>query len=754
MPPGINPADIYFVVFRHKWKIIVLALLGFAAAAVLYFILQPPYQSQAELLIEYVPQATALSLPGSDQKMIMPDSRGDDIINSEILILTSLDLAEQAATNLAAAGILPGVGGSNLIAAALSIHDGIKAESATKGGSVIGVTFQNPNPQIVQPVLREVINDYLDRHREIHSAGGMYDDALATEGATLNNQLNDTEQKLANLKNRAGITSLEDTRKDLADQISKTQADILEAQAELAGYEAAAKQQGVARPEKPAATNTNPPPVIPSEQLDNYKDVCAQLDEYRKQKLDYLGRGYTASNTLVQEVQTRIACAQETKSSLEAKYPQISSLGVAASAAAQGLPAAPGMPLTDPRAQLAQIAALQARLKAWGAQLDQLQMHATNLNSLAPAIASLEQTLAIQQANYQNLATKLASSHVDEALDTVKSPNIKWVESPTPPSQDWKKAKKLQAMVAVGGLLAGLIWAFLIEFFLDRSIKRPEDVLTKLRMPFYLSVPDLNRQPRHRLSMPARPQLAFNGNGRSSDGASNGESNSHDPEGAELEVASPSPAVNPALSSHCDALRDRLVNYFESINLTRKPKLVALTSPGRGAGVSTLSAGLAASLSETGDGRVLLVDMNREHGAAQQFVHGQIGCQLDDALSSDKRDHALVQENLYVVSEGSNADKLPRVLPKRFASLMPKLRGSDYDYIIFDMPPVSQTSVTTRLAGFMDTVLLVIESEKTDRDVVQQANQLLSQSKTHVSAVLNKTRKYVPGWLQHDIDAG
>ena len=53
---------------------------------------------------------------------------------------------------------------------------------------------------------------------------------------------------------------------------------------------------------------------------------------------------------------------------------------------------------------------------------------------------------------------------------------------------------------------------------------------------------------------------------------------------------------------------------------------------------------------------------------------------------------------------------------------MPKLKASDYDYIIFDMPPVSQTSVTARLAGLMDMVLLVIESEKTDRDVVQQAS--------------------------------
>lgn len=760
-PAGFSPADVYFVVFRHKWKIIVLTLLGLAAATVLHFTQQPPYQSQAELLIQYVPAAGAMSLSGSDRQVIVPDSMGQDIINSEILILTSLDLMEQAVTNLAAANLGPakilgkGAGSNDIISAALLLRNNLKAEPATKGGSVIGITFKHSDPQIVQPVLQELITTYLQRHQEIHSPGGQFDDVLTTEGANLNNQLEETERQLAGLKNQAGIISLDDSKKGLAEQIAKTQADIMEAQAVLAGYEAAAKQSGSTVPETPAATNTNAPTVIPADQSDAYKDICAQLDQFRKQRRDYIGQGYTGSNTLVQEVEGRIARAQETKTGLEAKYPQISSLGGAAPADGAGL--ATPMPATDPHVQASQMASLQARLKAWGMQLDRLQMQATNLNTLAPAIAHLEQARSIQQANYQNLATKLANSHVDEALDTGKTPNIKWVESPTPPFQDWRKTQKMVFMAAFSGLLAGLLWAFLIEFYLDRSVKRPEDVLIKLRMPFSLSIPDLNRQGRRALvgmAPPARPQLAFDGSPTNGSGANGSSASDGSAVGGSVEVVPPSPAVNPALHPHCDALRDRLVSYFESINLTRKPKLVALTSANRGAGVSALSAGLAASLSETGDGRVLLVDMNRENGAAHQFIHGQVGCQLDDALSSDKRDHAQVQENLYVVSEGSNADKLPRILPKRFAALMPKLRCSDYDYIIFDMPPVSQTSVTTRLAGFMDTVLLVIESEKTDRDAVQQANQLLLQSKTHVSAVLNKTRNYVPARLLHDINAG
>ena len=98
----------------------------------------------------------------------------------------------------------------------------------------------------------------------------------------------------------------------------------------------------------------------------------------------------------------------------------------------------------------------------------------------------------------------------------------------------------------------------------------------------------------------------------------------------------------------------------------------------------------------------------------------------------------------------ANSAELPRVLPKRFAALVPRLKASDYDYIIFDMPPVTQTSLTSRLARFMDMVLLVVESEKNDREVVQQANTWLAESGATVGAVLNKTRQYVPKRLHQE----
>jgi uncharacterized protein involved in exopolysaccharide biosynthesis/Mrp family chromosome partitioning ATPase len=743
---GMSLGDIYYVLFRHKWKIILLSLAGILGAAALYFLKPPPYQSQAELLIQYVSQVRSLSLVGSDQKVIVPDSQGAGVISSEIQILTSLDLAAEVATNIGAAKILAKVGGGNdADSAAAFIHNNLQAEPADKGDGVIVVTFKHPDPQIVQPVLQEIINDYFQRHREIHSADGQDGDALSREGSALKRQLNETEQQLANLKSQANIVSLDDSRKGLTEQMSTIQGSILDAQAELAGYEAAMKQVGNAAPLK--FETTNAPPPIPSDQIDAYDDTCARLDILRKRKQDYLVQGFTKANVLVQEVDGLIAGTLKTKTSLEKKYPQIAGFQSAAPAAGEQS----ATPVEDLRVQTARIAALHAKLKAWDAQLDQLQIQATNLNRLAPAIAQLEQTKAIQEANYQSLATKLEDFHIDKALDTGKTPNIKWIQTPSPPFQDWKKLQKKLALVALGGIFAGLGWAFLIELYLDRSVRRPLEIQTRLKLPLFLSIPDVSRNGHSRLpKLPKRRQLQFNTDAKGANAHGGGSDPSPGKTG-DLQVVSLE--CNPSLQPFCEALRDRLIVHFEVRNLTHKPKLVAVTSAHKGSGVSTIAAGLASSLSETGDGNVLLVDMNFEQGAAQQFYKGKTCCGLEIALANETREKALVQENLYVVGGDSNHYELSRILPKRFAALVPKFEASNYDYIIFDMPPVSQTSITSRLARFMDMMLLVVEAEKTDREVLQQANAWLAESGAKVGAVLNKTRKYIPSSLQSDFNS-
>ena len=119
-------------------------------------------------------------------------------------------------------------------------------------------------------------------------------------------------------------------------------------------------------------------------------------------------------------------------------------------------------------------------------------------------------------------------------------------------------------------------------------------------------------------------------------------------------------------------------------------------------------------------------------------------------MKAETRENALVRENLYIATEPMRSGVLPQVLPKRFAGLISKIRSSDYDYIIFDMPAINQVSITPRLARFMDMVLLVVESGKSNRDAVKRASTLLAETEATVATVFNKNRTYIPKWLHQD----
>jgi Mrp family chromosome partitioning ATPase len=51
--------------------------------------------------------------------------------------------------------------------------------------------------------------------------------------------------------------------------------------------------------------------------------------------------------------------------------------------------------------------------------------------------------------------------------------------------------------------------------------------------------------------------------------------------------------------------------------------------------------------------------------------------------------------------------------------MMPKRKPSDFDYILFDMPPVNQTNATVGFVGFIDKSC-VVEAEKNNRELVKR----------------------------------
>jgi Mrp family chromosome partitioning ATPase len=126
-------------------------------------------------------------------------------------------------------------------------------------------------------------------------------------------------------------------------------------------------------------------------------------------------------------------------------------------------------------------------------------------------------------------------------------------------------------------------------------------------------------------------------------------------------------------------------------------------------------------------------------------LRGRPAVALTNALDTDTI--APTAENLYLATVAPSHSGIAQLGLKKFFDLMPNLKASDFDYIVFDMPPLSQTSPTVGMTAFMDKVLLVVEAEKNNREIVKRGYAALATQRNNVSVVLNKTRSYLPKWL-------
>jgi succinoglycan biosynthesis transport protein ExoP len=664
---GMNLTDVLFILFRHKWKIIICAAAGILGAVGIYFFLPFQYESQAKLFVRYVVDRSAVDNVDTQNKTQMLGSPSESAINSEVEILTSTDLAMQVAASVGADRLLPGSQGEATDAeAALAILKHLEV-TVVKDSSIISVIYRNKNPKLAIQVLQELVTRYFDKHLAIHrSLGGL--DFLTQESNQLRTQLDQTEEQLKQLKQKAGITSLAEDTATLATDLAKAQSELDASEGDLAAQKARASEiekmvAGADAQQQQQSGNVTPQPS--SEIVGEYQALVARVAHLREMETELLAR-YTPQNRVVKVKQSQIDDQEKQRRLLEKKYP-----GLLATVSAGGAAQSSRPDLVSERARLTE---LQTKTEALRSRFSSLQVRASTLAAIGPKIAELERTKAVDETNYKYYGASLEKARIDEKLDPARMPNISIVQAPSPPDKSKRDLKKVVFGLAGGGVAIGLALALLIELVLDRTIKRPLELETRLRIPLLLSIPDFGFE---------RERLRLHDSGNDSEALL-----AQNAEAGEL------------LKPFCEAIRDRLGLYFEVNRMTHKPKLVAVTGLSKNAGASTLAAGLAETLSDSSEGKVLLVDKP--------------------------------------------------VAPKRFYDMLSEFKAGELDYVVFDMPSLGDTSSTLPMASFMDKVLLVVEAEKSNSESIKRAySQLVA--KADVSVIFNKSRSYGPKWLEGEI---
>ena len=156
---------------RHKWKLLLCSAAGLLAAVVLNFLRPAPYQSETKMLIRYaVANGQLVTRSANQTNAIEPDNVLDRMMREQLEILTSLELAQRVAQDVGPKTILNGMGGGDdLVRATKVISSGLRV-LARANSSVIETSFQHPNPRVVQPVLRKVLDHFLKLHVETFRA--------------------------------------------------------------------------------------------------------------------------------------------------------------------------------------------------------------------------------------------------------------------------------------------------------------------------------------------------------------------------------------------------------------------------------------------------------------------------------------------------------------------------------------------------------------------------------------------------------
>lgn len=171
---------------------------------------------------------------------------------------------------------------------------------------------------------------------------------------------------------------------------------------------------------------------------------------------------------------------------------------------------------------------------------------------------------------------------------------------------------------------------------------------------------------------------------------------------------------------------------------------ILVTSPGESEGKSITAANLAISLAREVVHTVLLVDADLRNPS----LHSLFGIESDKGLSDCLLNDMPVSE--FLINPGINKltilpgrDKLLNsteiIGSPKMRELVHEMKNRYHDrYIIFDSPPLLGSADTLILSQYVDSVILVVEYGKTQKDQIEKALELLKE-RNLVGTILNKT---------------
>lgn len=304
---------------------------------------------------------------------------------------------------------------------------------------------------------------------------------------------------------------------------------------------------------------------------------------------------------------------------------------------------------------------------------------------------------------------------------------------PTSPSAP--KTNLIITLFAIVGIAFGLIIALILEAF-DTTLKSTEDVQGALDLPLLGAVPEFNEK-LNLLSPDERPKLPDIENLR----ADGSEMSVTDARLKERTQSPPIMSINAPNDIVSEALRTIRAGILLS-SADHPPRVIMITSAMKGEGKTTVLYNLAATLAQASHRTIMIDGDLRERGLTKLFCRDQTpgGVGLSDYLAGQAELTQVMRptpvEGLDILPAGNRAPNPAELLSS--TSMRDLITGltDTYDFVLVDSPPILPVADGLTLSRVVDSVVLVVRSRTTERDLAQESRRRLLRVNARILGVV------------------
>lgn len=465
------------VLFKHKSKVAAMFSVAVLTGLILSFLLPPVYEAKSTLLVklgrEYISNPEV-----GDNRPLLLSLEQQEVVNSEIQILTNRELVEMVVTRLKVENLYPDLvkrppAKMTPLEASILRFEKFLSVSGVRKSNVIQVSFQHENPQMAARAVNLLVELHKEKHLKVFS--DPQSSFLEKQARTYRKKLGESEDSLETFKQKNQVFSLDEQRTlllrqrtELDSSLKNTSHRIKELQEKLASLNFQRGNAGGKN--KTLYTQTERDKII--------VDAKGKLLSLQLSEQDLLKR-YREDSRRVRDVRNEIATVKEF---LREQEEYITGKVETGNPVYQGMAMEMIKSEADLRAQKAKAAALTQQLN----QLDG-QIRTLDLNEKKFQILKREMTA--NEKYFRAYEDRLEEARISEDMNRNKLSNISVIQAAAVPAKPVRPKKGWNMLLSLFvGCFSGLGLAFVSEH-LSQGLATPQGVEKRLGLPVLTTIP-------------------------------------------------------------------------------------------------------------------------------------------------------------------------------------------------------------------------------------------------------------------------